>query len=131
MNWSEYVGIPFVDGGRDASGLDCWGLVRLIYAQEVGAILPSYGEISAANLTAVARQITGGADTDEWFEPDVPEPLDVAVMRLNGSRWAGHVGIVTAPGRIIHIERATHSVIVPTSHWTVRERIVGYRRLKP
>lgn len=37
---SEYVGIPFVNGGRDRSGADCYGLVSMILEDQTGAPLP-------------------------------------------------------------------------------------------
>ena len=35
-HWTQkYVGIPYRDLGRDMTGCDCWGLLRLVYGQEL------------------------------------------------------------------------------------------------
>ena len=61
VNWtSRYVGIPFVDGGRGIDGLDCWGLFLLVYLEQFGIELPSYGEISAMDLLTVEGRSTAG-----------------------------------------------------------------------
>ncbi|MBA5776298.1 C40 family peptidase [Stappia sp. F7233] len=133
MHWSDrYVGIPFRDGGRDLAGLDCWGLVRLVYAQELGIDLPSYGEISARQLISVARAISAGARSEEWrpVGSDNLRPFDVAVMRRSGGINACHVGVLIRPGQVLHVEYATATVAVPLSHFTIRERIACFRRHK-
>ncbi len=39
--WTQkYVGIPFLSGGRNEGGVDCYGLVRLILNNEYGYNLP-------------------------------------------------------------------------------------------
>lgn len=132
-NWAaKYIGLPFVDGGRSFKGADCWGLVRLIYAEELKIDLPSYGEIAAANLIGVVREITAGKDGEEWAEVSAKQiqPFDVCVMRFNGKRRVGHVGIVVNTKTIIHVEAGINAAIVPLSHMSIRERIECFRRHK-
>ena len=45
MIWANaYVGLPWADLGRDRTGCDCWGLARLVYAEQLGIALPSYSD---------------------------------------------------------------------------------------
>lgn len=133
MKWhGRYVGLPFVDGGRDASGLDCWGLVRLVYRAELGIDLDAHTDVSAHDLARVARSITKGMDGEIW-RPVTPcdrLPYDVVVMRYAMSRHIGHVGIITPDGTVLHIEQTTGAVAVPLTHFTIRERIKCIRRHK-
>jgi len=39
---TKYLGIPFKHSGRTIAGIDCYGLVKLFYANELGIILPDY-----------------------------------------------------------------------------------------
>lgn len=127
--WAKYVGVPFADGGRTLErGLDCWGLVRLAYVENLGVELPDYGEISANDLLAVARSIGGGQE--KWRAIPVPRALDVVLMRLYDRAWVGHVGVMIDGGRLLHTESSIAAAVVGLGHFTVQHRIAGFRRLK-
>lgn len=131
VHWSAaYVGLPWLDGGRSADGADCWGLVRLVYERELGIALPTYGEISARELIAVARAVSAGKDGEDWqaVSTGAQTAFDVCVMRLSGGSRTGHVGVLVDPGHVLHVEAACDAIIVPLTHFTVRERIACFRR---
>lgn len=133
MSWeARYIGLPFLDGGRTRRGTDCWGLVRLVFAAERGIDLPSYGEISAADLLALARAFKAGAADPHWPETLNPQAFDLVAMRSGqGHPGIVHVGVLVDPRRLLHVERATDSVVVPITHHSVAGRIMGFRRYVP
>ena len=62
--YDDLIGVPFVDGGRDAkSGLDCWGLVKEVFRRQ-GYEVPDYhiSAIEAADIAGVdaSRQTARG-----------------------------------------------------------------------
>jgi hypothetical protein len=129
MTWVEkYVGIPFVDGGRSREGVDCWGLVRLVYETECGILLPTYGEISAEDLSKVAHEVATESNHEPWHPVTKPQLFDVAVMHRRTAPI--HVGVVAAlsPVRLLHVERATLTVFLEITHPTIKFRHAIYYR---
>lgn len=125
--WFEkYIGLPFVDHGRDWCGVDCWGLVRLVLWVECRIQVPSYGDISAEDLTKVAKEIGGESGREPWLPVIYVNPFDVAVMHRR--RSPVHVGIMIDDKMILHIERATLAVQVPIKHPSVMFRSISYFR---
>lgn len=127
--WARYIGVPFRDGGRGPDAYDCWGLVRAAYADRLGVELPDHGEISARDLVRVARAMNGGQAAEPWVAVEVPEEMDVCLM-VSGRGGAAvvHVGVMTGPAHLLHIEAASAAVVVPLRHHSVAGRIRGYRR---
>jgi cell wall-associated NlpC family hydrolase len=129
-----YVGIPFVDGGRGMDGCDCWGLLRLVYQREAGIELPSYGEISAAEVIAVARQIRSAITMDPWIDVAAQprREFDCVVMRKleEAQRVPYHVGVMVSSTRLLHTVYAADSHTVDTSDPSVARRIIGFYRHK-
>ena len=128
--WAHYIGRPFEDGARGPEAYDCWGLVRAVYAEQLGIELPSYGEISARDLGRIARTIAARSD-DGWRIVGSPFDFDVALMRAAGrTRAVVHVGVMIDGTRMLHTEAATGAVVVPLTHVSVAGRITGFRRWK-
>jgi hypothetical protein len=132
-----YVGIPYRDHGADRSGCDCWGLVRLVYRERAGVILPAYAADydDERDTDGVARCVEAARASGSWRRVDPPaQPLDIAEMlSLLRSRrgWSYpplHVGVVLALGWLLHTEVATGSVLVRSDDPTLGRRIAGYWR---
>src|SRR5262252_8366782 len=123
MKWAEkYVGLPFVDHGRDFTGVDCWGLVRLVLKEEKGIDVPSYGDTSALDLVMVTQMIKRDAFIEPWIAvmPSAVHPFDVAVMYRRNDPI--HVGIMVTSSSVLHIEEKISAVIVPLTHPTIAFR---------
>jgi cell wall-associated NlpC family hydrolase len=121
----QYVGLPF---GESYGEVTCWSLVRRVYADNLGILLPEYGEISATDLVRVSKAMEAGKD-DGWQAVDDPQAFDVCIMRAPRGREAvSHVGVMIDAERLLHVEAASAAVVVPVKHVSVAGRILGYRR---
>jgi cell wall-associated NlpC family hydrolase len=100
----QYCGLPYKRMGRDRSGLDCWGLVRLVLIDQLGKTFPRYDS----------------EDPDGWSIRDHinefprvaladAEALDVAIMLTDVKVKKGwesapvHIGVFVSPKHILHI----------------------------
>ena len=127
MEWfGRYVGLPFGGGPGEVT---CWSLVRQVYAEQMGIVLPEFGDIDPRNLVRVAREMRDDRNTSLWREPQRPGVFDVVLMRsARGGRAVCHVGLIADVARVLHAEEASGTVLVPIDHFTVRGRIAGFRR---
>lgn len=127
----RYIGLPFLERGRDRGGLDCWGLVRLVMAEQFGRALPSFAD----GYKAVAR----AADVADVFGRVLPlwdpvpaggeEAGDVVVLRLRGAPM--HVGMVLGDRQMLHVERGIDSAIESYAGPRWAERVYGFYRYRP
>lgn len=126
----KYIGLPFKEFGRDRQGVDCWGLVRLIYMKEWGIELPSYlGEYeSAQDEKNLGKLIPTEAQAWQPVELGNEQEGDVIVIRMRGAPM--HTAMVTCPKRrtMIHVHEGINTVHVKYNSMEWRNRIIGIFR---
>lgn len=106
---SGYIGVPFVPGGRDRSGCDCWGLVVLVYRERWRIRLPAWAADYDPHDRAAAAAAFAQAAARDWrrIDPSSAREGDVALLRVGGA--ACHVGVIAGWPWLLHVERGTDS----------------------
>ena len=107
---------PYIEGGSDWTGLDCWGVVERWHADIHGVALPDRGAIDPGILGMQAGFQASGS---RWIELERPQPHAVAILRtaavVEGRRIAlqhGHCGVFWQ-GRLLHSEATSGPKLEP------------------
>jgi len=118
-NWThDYIGIPYKIRGRDADGLDCWGLICLIYRQKYKISLQQYnGDYENNNTPKDVRVLTRLYERetknsiDGWIpvERGKEQEGDVILIPLVGNYT--HVAICIGNGKMMHISNSINVTI--------------------
>lgn len=129
----EYRKIPFLEKGRDEKGVDCWGLVRLIYKIEKSIELPSYAELYEDTEQAdVISRLIEQEKKIHWLEfpKDItPEPFDVIILRMRNRPM--HVGIVIDQDDMIHCVDKVGVAVESYRRMKWKDNVLGFARWKP
>lgn len=125
MKLSDYIGLPFLDKGRDTDGLDCWGLVRHYYAHEKKISLPLLDSYQTSKDADSIQEIVNG-ERCNWLLTDRPNTGDVVVIAIAGKET--HVGIYVNHGKMLHAYEGTDSCIVSLDSPRWKSRIKGIYR---
>lgn len=134
---APYLTIPYIAGGRGPAGCDCWGLVRLVYQEQRGILLPAYSDVDGEDLRAIARAMLEGCDgrkASPWVAAPAPwRAFDVVLMcgpdrSPGGGRLPVHCGVMVSPRLMLHTEADSAAVIVDLDDATVASRRMGVWR---
>lgn len=129
-NWSDkYLGVAWRDGGRHDDGrpgLDCWGLLRAVYAAERGVSLPSWSGIEAVDGAAVSQAMLDGIG--DWAATRTPVAFDGVLLRKG--RAACHVGVMVDAGRFLHVDEDLPACVEALFAPIWKRRVVGIYRYR-
>lgn len=126
---ADYTAIPYVSKGRDPeSGVDCWGLLRLFYAEQFGIDLPPHDERYAhADSRGEVALLAADEIQTSWVQVSEPRYGDAVVLAL--ARRPFHVGVFVGAGRFLHaLDPRVNTVIERLDAPAWRRRIEGYYR---
>ncbi len=112
--------------GRDIDGLDCWGLVRLIYKDQFNIDLPSYVDQYNADDTHSTLAELIAISKESWTKTDSPVVGDVLLLRAEGS--LSHVGVVISPTHFIHVIEDVNVAIERYDQGKWKSRLEGAYR---
>ncbi len=115
-NAMGFLGVPYKRGGNNENGIDCSGLVRTIYQQTIGLLLPRRAEQQAAATESIDKSDLQPGD----------------LVFFNTLRRAfSHVGIYVGEGKFIHAPKPGAEVRVESlsvGYW--QRRFDGARRVQ-
>lgn len=122
-----YIGIPYAARGRTReAGLDCWGLVCLVYREQFGIELPQGEPGYDPSDDAEVAGLFAGPARDDWAPVDAPQPGDVVLLRILG--YERHVGVVCEAGAMLHAPEGRAVVIERLDGGAWRHRVAGFWR---
>jgi cell wall-associated NlpC family hydrolase len=130
MDATRFVGLPYIDKGRGFDGCDCWGLLWLVYRDLRGVELPSYAEryVTGADRAAMAALIAD--ELDPWTEIAAGQEHAFDGVLMREGRAIRHIGIVTEPGLLLHVQDGQSSQIERYRSGPLKHRVVGFYRYR-
>lgn len=119
MDYNKYIGLPYKDNGRDEAGVDCWGLARLFYKQELNIDLPSYDDLYTTSYDPAVSQAIS-AHKDNWELTTTAKPGDLCLFNIYGE--PAHVGVYVGSRKFLHAREGRDSVIesLDSPQWSKR-----------
>ncbi len=135
-SWArQYVGLPYAPGGMAMAGADCWGLVRLIHARELGIVLPALVDAGleldqggADQLDARRLQLAQERDNSGRWQRVGMDEIEVGDVWTGRTARSPHVGVMVAAGQMLHCIRDVGSCLERVGSITWAGRLDAYYR---
>lgn len=126
-HWAdEYVGIPYRFHGIEKDGLDCLGLVRMVYRDKLGVAINTETVSRETNLQFVSDIFQRYAKA--WNKVGSPREFDVVLLNVTGIPC--HCGIMIDAGRFLHVMSGGYSCVEASTSMKWARRIEGFYRLE-
>ena len=131
---AQYLGISYKDIGRTRDGVDCWGLVVLVYAEQLGIELIHHIEVEdPSDSIKIARLIFEEQEELQLFHPVEGEAREGDAVLFRRRGMPPHVGIyVGMEGGhryVLHTTQARgQSFCERVTSWVFEHGIADYYR---
>lgn len=105
IDWNKYIGIPYEHLGRGWGGVDCYGLVILVYHEEYNIkLVPFEYDMAWQEHPEEEDPINKYRGADVWKEvslADIQEG-DVLLFRVGSCPVVNHIGLYIGQGYFLH-----------------------------
>jgi len=111
-NFSKYIGLRFKNLGRDFFGVDCYGLLWLIYKEERNIKLPDYTDLQYCRREYCTEKLEGHIlnNLDIWQKIKGPPKIYDGLLFRTNKVFVSHIGLYIGNNRFIHAQRKHHSM---------------------
>ena len=125
----DFIGIPFIDKGRDYKGADCYGLCLIYFRDVLNINIPDV--IASPNQVRMAYLEYLSNIRDFWIEHKEPKENTIVAMMTDpdNPKLVTHFGIILKIDgklKILHTFRDTASHIVDIDNPIYKNRIKAY-----
>lgn len=128
VDTKPYVGIPFKHMGRTLEGLDCWGLVKMVFKDVRGVDLWDPGQEYPPDWSKDGADYFMENWTKQWERVEEPAELDLLILHTKNGK-ANHVGVMIDSSRFLHCPKA--GVVIGTlANFKANSLVEGYFRFK-
>lgn len=130
---APFIGLPYDRGARGPELFDCWGLIMLVGHRQFGLPVPAYeGVVWHNGRDKAGRDGTAAVVKREsaalWEPVEDEQPGDAVVLRMFGEPL--HVGIVAAPGWMLHASEGADSALERYDGMAWHARVLGFHRFR-
>ena len=115
---------PYVAGGGEIHGADCWGIVELWYLHVLGITLDD----RAQHPPGHDGMQSGFDAASDWRPIDAPVNHCLVIMRA-GRLEAGHVGVFF-DGNVLHSDESHGCVYQSITDKWIKSKTTGFLKFK-
>jgi cell wall-associated NlpC family hydrolase len=125
----RYIGMPYRHMGRSENGLDCWGLILLVYSEMIHVKLWDMDEGYPEDWSHKGKDLFMENYRRQWEKVDGPQIYDVVLIN-NGHGIANHAGVMINERSFIHCLSKAGVVLSRITDKQWKPRIAGFFRYK-
>ncbi len=108
-------------------GVNCYGLIKQIYARELKIILPDFAHIKYQKNNRKYIEELMNLEAQNWVEIDKNKVKEFDILRMRGDGVRLHVGVATG-GELQHFIHIERDCFVAIERWT--SALITPRRVK-
>ena len=108
----KYIGLPYKNLGRDLKGIDCYGLIYLIFQNERKIELPDFTDLMYEKEWYKSKNHILDNVDEKWIEVSSSyKKYDIFLMKLGTKNIVNHCGMFIEGDKFIHIYENQTSMI--------------------